>query len=71
MRTDLFHQLCEELGYEAGRVLSVRLTPGKAVVVFADSAGILRKATHTGVELDPDPRPSSPSRGHTSKSTRG
>jgi hypothetical protein len=71
MRSDLFDELCEELGYESETVLSVRVTSGKAVVVFTDTSGVLRKANHTGVEIDPEPRSSCPSKGHTSQPTRG
>jgi hypothetical protein len=59
MRADLFDEICQELGYEPDRVLSVRVTSGKAVVVFTDASGDLRRATHRPVEIAPTPQESS------------
>ena len=46
MAVDLFIGLCSGLGYQADRVLSVRVTARKVVVAFVDEAGDLKQAVH-------------------------
>ena len=45
-RSDLFHWLCEELGYDPDRVASVRVHSEQVVVIERDPAGLLHITTY-------------------------
>jgi hypothetical protein len=46
MTNDLFRTVCEELGYAAEDVRSIRINASEAVVVVMTAAGELQVTTH-------------------------
>jgi hypothetical protein len=46
MKTDLFRQLCAELGYDPDSVLVIRVHPDAATVTYTEPSGMPRGRSH-------------------------